>query len=69
MFGAWFRSLKSAGTIRRFGFSVEGDLRHAPQARGKDEMGQAVTALAQLGRTVSAMVANVRGNAAFVAYA
>ena len=48
---------------------VEGDLRHAPQARGKDEMGQAVTALAQLGRTVSAMVANVRGNAAFVAYA
>ena len=25
--GAWFRTLKDAGTIRRFGFSVEGDLR------------------------------------------
>ncbi len=24
---AWFRTLKDAGTIRRFGFSVEGDLR------------------------------------------
>ena len=25
--GQWFRTLKDAGTIRRFGFSVEGDLR------------------------------------------
>jgi aryl-alcohol dehydrogenase-like predicted oxidoreductase len=25
--GAWFRTLKADGTIRRFGFSVEGDLR------------------------------------------
>ncbi|MEI7875784.1 MAG: aldo/keto reductase [Alphaproteobacteria bacterium] len=25
--GAWFKTLKRAGTIRRFGFSVEGDLR------------------------------------------
>ncbi len=48
---------------------VEGDLRQIQRARGKDELGDAVTALGQLGRTVSAMVANVRGNAAFVAYA
>jgi methyl-accepting chemotaxis protein len=48
---------------------VQGDLRQTPVARSQDELGQVVTALGQLGRTVSAMVANVRGNAAFVAHA
>ena len=48
---------------------VAGDLRHTAVARSRDELGAMVTALGHLGRTVSAMVANVRGNAAFVAHA
>ncbi len=48
---------------------VAGDLRHTAVPRSRDELGAMVTALGQLGRTVSAMVANVRGNAAFVAHA
>jgi methyl-accepting chemotaxis protein len=48
---------------------VAGDLRQTEVARSHDELGAMVTALGQLGRTVSAMVANVRSNAAFVAYA
>ena len=48
---------------------VTGDLRHTAVARSRDELGQVVTAVGRLGRTVSAMVANVRSNAAFVAYA
>ena len=48
---------------------VAGDLRHTTVARSRDELGQVVTAVGRLGRTVSAMVANVRSNAAFVAYA
>jgi methyl-accepting chemotaxis protein len=48
---------------------VAGDLRQTAVALSRDELGSMVTALGQLGRTVSAMVANVRGNAAFVAFA
>jgi methyl-accepting chemotaxis protein len=48
---------------------VAGDLRQTTLARSQDELGQVVNAVSHLGRTVSAMVANVRGNAAFVAYA
>jgi methyl-accepting chemotaxis protein len=48
---------------------VAGDLRHTTVARSNDELGQVVTAVGRLGRTVSSMVANVRSNAAFVAYA
>lgn len=48
---------------------VAGDLRQTVVSRSDDEMGRVVTAVGQLSRTVSAMVANVRGNAAFVAYA
>jgi methyl-accepting chemotaxis protein len=48
---------------------VAGDLRQPSAARGRDELGAALTSVSQLGRTVSAMVANVRSNAAFVAYA
>jgi len=48
---------------------MAGDLRQTDVARSRDELGAMVTALGQLGRTVSAMVANVRGNAAFVAHA
>ena len=48
---------------------VSGDMRRTAVAHSKDELGQVVTAVGQLGRTVSAMVANVRSNAAFVAYA
>jgi len=55
--------------VTMVGCMVTGDMRQGQVARGKDELARAVTALSQLGRTVSAMVANVRGNAAFVAYA
>jgi methyl-accepting chemotaxis protein len=48
---------------------VAGDLRQPAVARSRDELGAMVTTLGQLGRTVSAMVANVRSNAAFVAHA
>ncbi|WP_342617934.1 methyl-accepting chemotaxis protein [Rhodoferax sp. GW822-FHT02A01] len=48
---------------------VAGDLRQPVVSRSKDELGSVLTVVGQLGRTVSAMVANVRGNAAFVAYA
>ena len=48
---------------------VAGDLRQPAVARSRDELGAMVTALGHLGRTVSAMVANVRSNAAFVAHA
>ena len=48
---------------------MAGDLRQTSVARSSDELGTMVTALGQLGRTISAMVANVRSNAAFVAHA
>ena len=48
---------------------MAGDLRQAAQAQRSDELGRVVSAVGQLGRTVSAMVANVRSNAAFVVYA
>ena len=48
---------------------VAGDLRQALNAAGDDELGRLVGAVGQLGRTVSAMVANVRSNAAFVNHA
>lgn len=47
---------------------VAGDLRLDGVAQGRDEFGQLMTSIAQLGRTISAMVANVRSNAAFVAH-
>ena len=46
-----------------------GDLRQSPVAHGSDELAHMAGTLGELGRTVSAMVANVRSNAAFVAYA
>lgn len=48
---------------------VAGDLRLKVDANGQDEFGQLLTSISQLGRTISAMVANVRSNAAFVAHA
>lgn len=48
---------------------VAGDLRQSLSASGQDELGRLVGAVGQLGRTVSAMVANVRSNAAFVNHA
>lgn len=47
---------------------VAGDLRLAIRQGGPDELGRLMGSMGQLGRTVSAMVANVRSNAAFVAY-
>jgi methyl-accepting chemotaxis protein len=48
---------------------VAGDLRQNLNASGQDELGRLMGAVGQLGRTVSAMVANVRSNAAFVSHA
>ncbi len=48
---------------------VAGDLRLDFSANGKDELGQLQATIAHLGHTISAMVANVRSNAAFVAHA
>ncbi len=47
---------------------IAGDLRQTQTAQSRDELGAMVTKLGELGRTVSAMVANVRGNAAFVSH-
>ncbi len=48
---------------------VAGDLRLSLSPSSHDELGQLVVSIGQLGRTVSAMVANVRSNAAFVSHA
>jgi len=48
---------------------MAGDLRQPVLRNHPDELGRALTAVGQLGQTVSAMVANVRSNAAFVVYA
>jgi methyl-accepting chemotaxis protein len=48
---------------------VAGDLRHTVTVRSQDELGRLVGVVGKLGRTVSAMVANVRSNAAFVMHA
>lgn len=47
---------------------VRGDLRLSLVARGQDELAGLVSSTSKIGATVSAMVANVRSNAAFVAY-
>jgi methyl-accepting chemotaxis protein len=48
---------------------VAGDLRLTLSPSSRDELGQLVVSIGQMGRTVSAMVANVRSNAAFVSHA
>lgn len=47
---------------------VLGDMRQSLVTRGQDELGVLTSATHKIGATVSAMVANVRSNAAFVAY-
>jgi methyl-accepting chemotaxis protein len=47
---------------------VEGDMRLAISPGGQDELGRLLISMGRLGRTVSAMVANVRSNAAFVSH-
>ena len=51
------------------GRMTSGDLRQTEVAHSRDELGDMVTALGKLGLAVSGMVANVRGNAAFVTHA
>jgi methyl-accepting chemotaxis protein len=48
---------------------VAGDLRIVIREGGQDELGRLLVSIMHLGRTVSAMVANVRSNAAFVSHA
>jgi methyl-accepting chemotaxis protein len=61
------------GDLRELVLTVDrmmtGDLRQTPHTKRSDELGRVATSVGQLGRTVSAMVANVRSNAAFVVYA
>ncbi len=57
-----------AQLVLTVGRMTSGDLRETEVARSRDELGDMVTALGKLGLTVSAMVANVRGNAAFVTH-
>jgi methyl-accepting chemotaxis protein len=48
---------------------MTGDMRQQNVTPRADELGRLMGSVSQLGRTVSAMVANVRSNAAFVVYA
>lgn len=48
---------------------IAGDLRLAHTGAGRDELGRLMVSMGSLAQTVSAMVANVRSNAAFVAHA
>jgi len=48
---------------------MAGDLRHTAVVNSSDELGTVTSELRKLERTVSAVVADVRSNAAFVAYA
>ncbi|MDP3654613.1 MAG: methyl-accepting chemotaxis protein [Rhodoferax sp.] len=68
---ALYRSVREdlGQALRAADQMIAGDLRLDLRSDGRDELARLVTTLAQLGRTVSAMVANVRSNAAFVAYA
>lgn len=67
---AFYRSLRAdlGQVVNAMDQVVQGDLRVAPPARSRDELGQLAQAMAGIGATVSAMVANVRSNAAFVAH-
>lgn len=68
---AFYRSItEDLGQVTRAtNQMVAGDLRLTVTSRSQDELGQLLLSVGQLGRTVSAMVANVRSNAAFVSYA
>ncbi len=48
---------------------VQGNLRFKPTAQGTDEYAALLSAAGRIGTHISSMVANVRSNAAFVAYA
>ncbi len=58
-----------AQLVLTVGRMTSGDLRQTEVARSRDELGAMVTALGRLARTLSAVVADVRGNAAFVTHA
>ncbi len=47
---------------------VRGDMRVQLSVTGRDEVGELARSAAEIGTTISAMVANVRSNAAFVAH-
>jgi len=67
---AFYRSLTQDLAQVRQGMDqlVRGDLRLQLVQRGRDELAALTAATSHIGATVSAMVANVRSNAAFVAY-
>ena len=55
--------------VRSVDRMMAGDLRQSARVQGSDELARVGRSLEQLGRTISAMVANVRSNAAFVVHA
>ncbi len=58
-----------ADVVRVIDQMVAGDLRQTIQSSNRDELGRLFGAVGHLGRALSAMVANVRSNAAFVSHA
>ncbi len=67
---AFYRSVSEdlGQVLRATDQMVAGDLRLSITGCGQDELGRLLVSMGSLGRTVSAMVANVRSNAAFVSH-
>lgn len=67
---AFYRSVSDdlGQVLRATDQMVAGDLRLNISGSGQDELGRLLVSMGSLGRTVSAMVANVRSNAAFVSH-
>ncbi len=55
--------------VRAMDLMVKGDMRLTIAPQGSDELGQLVSSVTSVARTISGMVANVRSNAAFVSHA
>lgn len=70
VFAAFYRSISDdlGQVVKATNQMVRGDLRLDVKAAGTDEFGCLLVSVAQMGQTISAMVANVRSNAAFVAH-
>jgi methyl-accepting chemotaxis protein len=70
VFAAFYRSVSEdvGQVVRATDQMVRGDLRIGIKQGGTDEFGRLLDSVTQMGQTMSAMVANVRSNAAFVAH-
>ena len=70
VFAAFYLSVRDdlGQVVKATDQMVKGDLRLDVKAAGNDEFGRLLVSVDQMGQTISAMVANVRSNAAFVAH-